>query len=389
MRLVFALAILLVMSGCSAPSKSTSSASSIAQPPWTALIPTVQGLGGFGAAISAGPKIIAVGAPQETNGNAQSGSVYLFEKDAVWNLLRRVESPDPLNGARFGAAVLVYNGHLIVGAPGIGKVYAWDIANIGSSPQQLRPQNIETRSTFGQALAPLRDGIAVSDPVLPGVFVFNLDSQGFEYSTSIMPPSYDDSQFGWAMAGNATSGLLLVSSPTSTYDDCVQCGAVYQYGVVSNNSRILRLNTYRNPENQPKSLFGFAVALGTGIGIGAPAASSKIVAQAGLAFVFSDQPTTAFHTPSNDTQNGRFGSSIDLESDSLLVGSPASDGAVQLYQRVDSWKLVRDFTPDASYQIHGFGTTVAFSSDGSYYVVGSDSQAGQSAPVFIFPLSRS
>lgn len=96
-----------------------------------ALVP--EGGAGFGGAIHADKKRVVVGSPKRLAGGIERGNAELFDIKTGVNL-REFTSPAPINGERFGTAVLLLKGNrVVIGAPAPnlttrdGNVYAFEL----------------------------------------------------------------------------------------------------------------------------------------------------------------------------------------------------------------------------------------------------------------------
>lgn len=100
----------------------------------------------FGASLSVSGDHLVVGAPQQSVGNGNAGSAFVFTRDAVatWGAAQQLIEPSFEAGNEFGAAVAVGEGTVIVGAgasgdgaPGAGYVYHADPAGSFVQVQEL------------------------------------------------------------------------------------------------------------------------------------------------------------------------------------------------------------------------------------------------------------
>lgn len=121
----------------------------------------------FGAALLLTEKLLAVGAPGDEHG---TGSVALFEKNeetGAWTYDRRLAPFDARGGEQFGASLAFTRGHLWVGAPGFGDregiVYQFEPnaeTHRMAGTRQAAPAELQYRSSFGDAMA-ANDQVAV------------------------------------------------------------------------------------------------------------------------------------------------------------------------------------------------------------------------------------
>ena len=73
----------------------------------------------FGSSVSAIDDWLVVGAPRGDGPTQDTGVVYVFaDNGSSWIEMDRLLAPDGAAGDQFGAAVAIYRGRLVVGAPG-------------------------------------------------------------------------------------------------------------------------------------------------------------------------------------------------------------------------------------------------------------------------------
>jgi len=120
----------------------------------------------FGFSVAVGGGVIAVGAPGDDDGGAQSGSVYLF--DSVTGLpIRKLVSPSGGFNQQFGFDVALSGGLVGVGVPfdddnGVfsGSAFLFE-AGSGAVRAKLLPSDGGTSEQFGYSLAMHADTVAV------------------------------------------------------------------------------------------------------------------------------------------------------------------------------------------------------------------------------------
>jgi cysteine-rich repeat protein len=142
----------------------------------------------FGASVAISPELIVVGAPSDDPG--QPGRAYVFDRQSR-GLVQILENPSQSAGDRFGAAVAIIDGRVLVGAPladllpssgapgaaDAGVTYLIDPA---SNRVLQRIENPERGAfdRFGTALAPAPSGFLIGAPGPGRVFVFRSVAAG-------------------------------------------------------------------------------------------------------------------------------------------------------------------------------------------------------------------
>ena len=117
----------------------------------------------------------AAGAPSEkVNSNWDQGSVYIYaQQNNTWNLQQKVWANDGINGDFFGGSIALYNDLLVVGAhkaavnavPGNGAAYIFKrTGGVWSQVKKLVPPTNEANGRFGYDVSVYNGKILVSAP---------------------------------------------------------------------------------------------------------------------------------------------------------------------------------------------------------------------------------
>jgi|GEM_PF-5313545 len=291
----------------------------------------------FGYSVAISGNTAVVGAPLEdsiatgVNGNAanngypNSGAVYVFvQSDGIWSQQAYLKASNAEPYDRFGYSVAISDDMLVVGAPGedsnATRVQGEEVDNdepgsgaayvfvrqggIWSQAAYLKPFNTEERDAFGEAVAISGDTVAVGAQ--------------FENSaaTGINGNEIDDEE-------NTASAS----------------GAVYIFrssdGFWNQEAYIKASNTFKGDR------FGSALALsGNTLVVGAYAEDSNAVGvndhqgdmapDSGAVYVFTrNEENTwgqqAYLKASNTNSGDRFGASVAISGDTLVVGAPYED----------------------------------------------------------------
>lgn len=271
----------------------------------------------FGYKVAVSDDQIAVGAPHaKVAGYRKAGTVLLFDR-ATLALQRKIDAPDPTDGALFGFSLDLEGDRLLVGAVG--------------------------HETAGVALA----GAA---------YLFDSNTGRLLHSFAESPP-LAKAEFGSTVtfAGSA----LVIGSPASTVDGETRAGAAYQFDASTGQ----RMHVFRRP--QKDLVLGQALAFGAGrVLVGAPAATVNGVAHAGQVFAFD--PATAKLTRTFEEPvpgaGSTFGAAIATDDDTVVIGAPnAFDraGAAYVYD-LESGALLHRLHEGLSLEDDGmFGYSLA------------------------------
>jgi outer membrane protein assembly factor BamB len=239
--------------------------------------PDAAGLDEFGAAVAVGGTLVAVGAPGDATYGTNAGAVYVFTRD-TGALLRRLDAPGAFAGARFGAAVAIAGGDVVVGAP---------------------------------------------SPDVPGagaVHVFAGRTGALRWSVS-EPPALGDRLFGWAVA--ASGRRIVVGVPCRDVEQNAGAAVVYDRRTGA------ALASFTAPVPEACDFFGGAVAAaGRTIVIGARLSGPQ---DTGAAYLFDADSGGLVATFADGTPEADVGWSVAAAPHRVVIGAAGEDGAVRVY----------------------------------------------------------
>ncbi len=253
-----------------------------------------------------------------------------------------------LSGESFGTSVAISGNYALVGAPGydqsIGKVQLFDTT---------------------------------------GTLLRTFDNPA---------PSASSDYFGWSVAMDGNN--VLIGAPSTETSSGV-AGRAFLFDASSGSL----LRTFTNPyANSPSDLFGWSVALqGGNVLIGAPLDDSNSTDH-GLVYLF-DASTgvrlNSFYGPAGQI-SGRFGDSVDIDGNRVVIGHPLADGGtgrayvydistVDQLGGVDTAQLLHTLSDTFGLPSDQFGGAIAI--DGDMIVVGAernDTQGNNVGRAFLF-----
>src|SRR6059058_4898486 len=199
--------------------------------------PTPQDYDLFGNAVAAAGGIVVVGAPFDDTTKPNAGSAYVF--DAATGALRHtLQAPHPREGDLFGSAVAASDSTIVVGAPfddtvaaNAGAVHLFDAATGALLHTLLNPAS-DVDSRFGSAVAIAGGAVLIGAPfddtgaADAGIAYLFDAASGAVLATFENPTPAPGDQFGASLA--ADGNLVVVGS---WLDDTAapNAGAVYVF----------------------------------------------------------------------------------------------------------------------------------------------------------------
>ncbi len=259
-----------------------------------------QGIG-FGESMDASEDVLVVGAPFDDDAGPESGSVYVYERQAGsrWEYRQKLIGDDSQRYDNFGHSVAVGESAILAGAfnedsagtdAGAAYLFERDVNGVWRQSAKLVAEESEGQDRFGFSVA-VEDSIAAvsarddddSGTNAGAVYVFERNAEGsWRQRAKLVPP--DDSAnayFGWSID---LHGDRLAVGAKGDSQAGSSAGAVYLYrksGVDWNlETRLLP------PDPSPYSEFGYSVAIDDGTTlIGSPGVDGTEL-DSGAAFLY-------------------------------------------------------------------------------------------------------
>lgn len=271
------------------------------------------------AAVAIDGNALLVGAPGDTVGSTEAvGSAYLYTRTgADWILKAKVSPRDGSSYSRYGHAVALSGDLMAVGGPSArceggancGRVAVFEyIDGEWTQTAHLGDGIADSGALFGHAVAVARDHIVIGAP-------------------------------------GATGG-----------------GAAYEFRKIANQWQLAR--SFGSPNGNPSDEFGFAVAIGAEIAVGAPRHDPNGLPDKGSTYLFPlNAEESGFRqlvSPS-PSLGGYMGYALAMEDDLIASGSPLGAGAVHIFRRgASDWSHVQTLTLEGASQSSFFGTALDF-----------------------------
>lgn len=284
------------------------------------------------------------------------GAVYVFERQGgAWTRTADLRPSDPVHEAQFGRCLLLGGATAFVGAPlaatsGVvtGAVYVFEnAAGVWTQTHKLVGTNCGDDARFGVNMDLSDDRLLVGAPGFGGTtfeggaaFLFERGPQGWIESARLEHPTPNASdRFGFDVAIDGTT--LVVSAPwrANSYPGS---GAVYVFAEDPGQwgTPIELVSGTPAPHQQ----FGRCVELDGSTLVASTPSASLSEPFSGGAWIFEREgsPTNASSTwrevrellPTESAAYDRFGDSMSLHGDRLVIGAPWSDAS-----HVDSGRL--------------------------------------------------
>jgi len=292
----------------------------------------------FGKAVAIDGNLMVVGSANDDN----SGSIYLFDV-ATGQELGKFLSPDTTPNAQFGANVDISGNYVVVGASfsnALGELSGIAFIIDVTDPSQptllhtLLPSDGTTGASFGESVAIDGDTAIIGSSGLGGAYLFSA-STGQQLAK--LEPLGQDSNDDPGAAVEIQGNLAFVGSP---FDDIelapfvtrVNAGSVTVFGV-ANTSSPTQITTFAANEPNNNERFGHSIAVdGNILVVGVPYADDfPTLVDNGAVFVFNNpaSPVQVLKIFADAPRIGaQFGWSVSIDGSLILAGAPNGDAAL-------------------------------------------------------------
>lgn len=343
----------------------------------------------FGGDVAVSGSTAIIGAVRYGSTGSGSGAAYIFVKNdnGVWTEQRKLEATDGAGGGGFGGSVAIEGDTAVVGAFDVtvpqstshGAAYVFNRSgNVWTQQARLIDTSGIPSRLFGESAAISGSTIVIGASYDNG-FVYNKGSAHVFVKTAN----------GWRQkasltAADAASGDNFGRS-VAVSGDFVLAGAPYNEGAgggTHGSAYIFRLLTAdwlkevkATNDGGINSNFGSSVALeGDTAIVGAPDDRSP-GGITGAAYIFTRRGAAwtrqARLTASDGTVNSRFGASVAIDGDRVVIGSPAVDAAYVFIRTGTTWRQFQRINAGNTTGGEYFGASVGIS--GVTIVVGANS----------------
>lgn len=361
------------------------------------LAPDGAGGDAFSFSVSVDNTTMAVGAIWHDNNAIDTGSVYIFDKDASgnWQQTVKLNASDAIAGDLFGIKVWLKADELFVGSradnvindDGAVYIFKRDISGTWlESTKLLPPANASSGSNsyFSTALAVDGDTLLVGssqDDVAGGnagaVFVYTKNISGnWDYQSTILPPLSGTQFFGIAVSLEGDTALIGASWDSEI---ALRAGAAFIYQRDVSGNWVLQEKLLAN-DGLLEDNFGKVVSLRNNTAIVSSPSNDESGLDAGAVYVFEKDSTNAWNQTvkllaSNGVASDFFGNSLAFDGSILAVGTPGHDsiingngsGGVYVYQKglAGAWSEELILVPSDAVTSDQYGVSVALDDTGT------------------------
>jgi len=278
----------------------------------------------FGGSVAVGSGRIVVGALFDDDNGTNSGSAYIFDLDG--NQLTKITASDGFGNDFFGTSVAVGSGRIVVGAPddddngaSSGSAYIFDLD--GNQLAKITASDGSANDFFGESVAVGCGRIVVGaygDAGSAGsTYIFDLDGNQLTKITASDGATGDE--FGISVA--VGSGRIVVGAWGDDVGSNADQGSAYIYDLDGNNEVKITAS-----DGAASDFFGDSVAVGSGRIVVGAFNDDDNGSNSGSAYIFDlDGNQLTKITASDGANDDRFGDSVAVGSGRIVVGAFQDD----------------------------------------------------------------
>ena len=322
------------------------------------LSPAVDGLDAesqLGKSVAMAEPWAAVGAPaMAVDGHEQAGKVLILQESdpTVWASHQELVAPGAQTNAQFGSSVALFGNTLLVGAPGEGKVYVFELQQENEQwefLQALKAPGDSLSGRFGESLILNEQHIVVGAPgeiVLDvvhaderekaksegQVFIFerpDADSIWIHQTTLQSTEPQLNGHFGNSLTLQANK--LLIGANREDSLDLVAAGKAYLFES-DTNQQWEHIHTFLSPQSSAGGHFGSSLAITPeAILISAPGESVEDSTLPGRVYLYDQQTDgqlllmRSLEAPETQ-KNGSFGTQVAMLNHSIVIANDQQNG---------------------------------------------------------------
>jgi hypothetical protein len=345
----------------------------------------------FGSSVAISGETVVVGAFSDDNaGGVDAGAAYVFLRTGnVWSQQQKLTASDAAAQDEFGYSIAISGETIVIGtraednAGGVdaGSAYVFlRTGNIWNQQQKLTASDAGTSDFVGYSVAITGETIAVGAPGdnnaggnnAGAVYIFvRTGSLWNEQQKLTASDGSENALFGNSLA--ISGETVVVGAPNRNLVNINNAGAAYIF--VRNGSVWSQQQSLTIGDLAPSDQFGWSVDIsGETVAVGARLKDITGKTNAGAAYIFvragnswgQQQTLIASDGAAFDT----FGSSVDIDGETVVVGAPTADvapnnldsGAAYVFVRTgSSWNQEQKIIASDAAGSDAFGTSVAIS----------------------------
>jgi len=305
----------------------------------------------FGSSVSIDGDTAIVGSPYFDAGVTDHGEAYIFTRSgSTWSQQARIEANDQAEYDRFGESVAISGDTAIVGAQwedtsfynasAAGAAYIFTRSGSTWSQQQKLekswPGAPQATDLFGSSVAIDGDTAVIGargDDVSGAAYIFTRSGSSWSQQARLLPSnSSSGAEFGGSVS---ISGDTVV---VGAWVDSSQKGSAYIY--TRSGTTWTEQQKLEASDGDSSHRFGESVSIsGNTVVVGAPD-EDEVLSDSGAAYIFTRSGSTWTEQQkieSSDIEvNDKFGSSVAIDGDSLVVGARNENGEGAAYIFVNS-----------------------------------------------------
>jgi hypothetical protein len=304
----------------------------------------------FGNAVSISGNYLIIGAEEEAHDEQgqdsvlYAGSAYIFERDEtnLWKQVQKIVASDRIPYSRFGCSVNISENYAMVGAQGVNSAYVFKRDSRGkwSQIQIIKPFDDQESCSFGGALGISGEYVIIGAPNTYGssgaAYIFKRNGSEIWEPVQKLEATDGVSDACFGSSVNMSNNYAVVAASQDYLDadgngPLPNTGSVYVFKRQTSGEWIQEEKLCAS-DRSADAVFGNSVGISENrIIVGAiqdshDSQGGNTINKAGSAYLFQKdnhgkwQEIQKF-TSSGRVANGRFGSSVSISGDRIIIGA--------------------------------------------------------------------
>lgn len=326
-----------------------------------------QGAAAFGASVAFDGNALFVGAPWESTAQGvQTGAVYIYEKNVngTWNLVTKLQSPDPQYQSAFGWTLSASNDVLAVGSiwhntlftPKSGAVFLFKkLQGHWIFFSKLSASDSQFEDRFGTSLSLQNNRLlvgantAIENSIRGGCYVFEDIGNSTWLQKAKIVPNDKTVVDAFATTLSLDGDVAAIGSPYHHGSNgALYSGAIYIY---ERNAQDIWQQKTLIEESTPitNGTFGSSVALQSTRLLTGALHGMSFDGTPGAAYLYTKNAANQWMQslkmdPINAHQDNMFGSCVVLDGDRIAISNARTDGSKNIPESVQLYRLCNECT---------------------------------------------
>eukprot|EP01084_Bolivina_argentea_P172419 298663_1 len=360
----------------------------------------------FGHTVAISNNYFVIGAYGDDTGGSNAGSVYVYEQDTInknkWTEIQKLVASDGQSMDYFGKSVAASNDYTVIGAKfdstvsyRAGSAYVFKRNNTNrqwSEIQKLQASDANIHDWFGSSvtISDNNEYIIIGTTGDSSVYIYKLNNNGLFDEIQKLQASDKESGDLFGVTVAISNESIVIGASDKDVRSNTNAGCVYVFELNNTNGLFYETQKLHAINAQSNDKFGFSLSiLNDYIIVGTPY-KDTVGTNSGSVYIFErDIDTNSWNQTqklqSSDIESDDlFGYSVDISNDYIIIGTWNAQ-YVYVYQRDTHgiWSEIEKLTSLNTITTDHFGESVSISDTGNIILIGA-SYANIGGATYVF-----